>query len=233
MPIHPLHVYCADIGAMCDSKCKNNFGWASQRVTTNNEHPRCCNGKDMGDLVNHVAQDLKQGSKVALGFECPLWIPVRDCPEELTRSRKGEENSWSAPGGLGSMATGLVQVPWLLQAIHHKAPDARAFLDWNCYQQSDHGLFIWEAYVSGKKNQITDDTQDAHIQDATAAVAAFVKNLRSLRSSITLPPDSQPRSLIGAALLWAGWSEDQDLLQQSCIVIKAEAPAMQSPQPLS
>ena len=126
MPIHPLHVYCADIGAMCDSKRKNNFGWASQRVTTNNEHPRCCNGKDMRDLVNHVAQDLKQGSKVALGFECPLWIPVRDCPEELTRSRKGEENSWSAPGSLGSMATGLVQVPWLLQAIHHKAPDARA-----------------------------------------------------------------------------------------------------------
>ena len=218
MTTQPLHVYCADIGAMCNRKRKNHFGWASH------EKAPCCNGKDMRGLVKHVAQDLAQGSKVELGFECPEWIPVRDCPEELTQARKGERRSWSASAGAGSLATGLAQVAWILQEIRRKAPDgATAFLKWDDYQKSDNGLFIWEAYVAGPKNQTT-DTEDPHIRDAKAAVAAFVKTRSSdsgLRTSIFLPPCSQPFSLIGAALLWARWSEDSDLLRQSCVVIKA------------
>ena len=214
MPTDPPHVYCADIGAMRNRRHQNHFGWASHEKTP------CCDGKDMRDLVKHVAQNLTQGSKVELGFECPEWIPVRDCPEELTKARKGEGRAWSASAGAGSLATGLAQVAWILQEIRCKAPDGvTAFLKWDDYRKSDNGLFIWEAYVSGPKKQTT-DREDPHIRDAKAAVAAFVKARSSLRTSICLPPYSQPFSLIGAALLWARWSEDSDLLRQSCVVIK-------------
>ena len=39
MPIRPLHVYCADIGAMRNANGKNNFGWAGRRITRNAEAP--------------------------------------------------------------------------------------------------------------------------------------------------------------------------------------------------
>ena len=217
MPIRPLHVYCADIGAMRNANGKNNFGWAGRRITRNAEAPPWRKGTDMRELVNHVSNDLNQGSNVALGFECPLWIPIRNRPEELTLSRPGDgQRSWSAGAGAGSLVTGLAQIPWMLQAIHCKTPGARAFLDnWDSFRQSDRGLLIWEAFVSEKKGKTL------HTQDAKAAVSAFAEALPLPNTSVSLPPHSQAHSLVGAALLWAGWPDDQDLLHQSCIVIKA------------
>ena len=214
---HILHVYCADIGAMRNSGGKNNFGWASRWVDRNEKAPSWCQGTDMSELAKHIAADLNQGSKVALGFECPLWIPVRNRPEKLTKARAGEPRAWSAGAGTGSLATGLAQVSWILQAIHRETPEVGAFLDWDAYQQTDRGLLIWEAFVSVK------DEETSHVQDAMAAVSAFVKAIKSPspQSEITEPPKSQTRSLIGAALLWAGWSDDANLLRQSCLVIKA------------
>ena len=162
---------------------------------------------------------MNQGDKVALGFECPLWIPIRSSADDLTKARRGETRSWSANAGAASLATGLAQVPWILHKIHEQAPDSKAFLDWESYQESDHGLFIWEAFVSNKK------TATPHTEDAKAAASAFVKALPSPGTDITLPGESQCRSLIGAALLWAEWSSDQSLLHQRCMVIKAKAPS--------
>ena len=213
MPTSPCYVYCADIGSMCSGReCKNNFGWAGRQVATNNEEPRWHEGDNMRDLVDCVTQNLKQGSKVALGFECPEWIPVRSCPMELTRARKGERRSWSAGPGATVLATGLAQAAWMLQAIRCMVPEGtEAFLKWEDYQESDRGLFLWEAYVSEKKNQPT-GTRNAHIQDAKAAIDAFINAPSPVTSSITPPSKSQTLSLIGATLIWAGWSEELELL---------------------
>ena len=50
-------------------------------------------GKDIRRLAAFVARSLAAEEKVALGFECPLWIPpVADEPCRLTRARQGEGN---------------------------------------------------------------------------------------------------------------------------------------------
>ena len=213
------YVYCADIGSMQTAKeQKNRFGWAGVSICPNGQQSSWREGDDMQELANVVAEGLNQGAKVALGFECPLWVPVTDDRKKLTSGRGGEgTRAWSAEAGPGSLATGLTQVSWILQKIREKPVNVRAFLDWNSYRTSEDGLFIWEAFVSGKAKAKT----DSHIGDAKVAVCAFVDALPSLETSITEPPGSQTRSLIGAALLWASWSKDLSLLHQPCKVIKA------------
>ena len=212
------YVYCADIGSMQTGKKQqeNHFGWAGVSICPNGQQSSWREGNDMQKLADVVADGLNQGAKVAVGFECPLWVPVTDDRKKLTSGRSGEGNrAWSARTGSGSLATGLTQVSWILREIRKNLVDARAFLDWNSYRTSKDGLFIWEAFVSGKAKT------DSHIGDAKAAVSAFVKALPSLETSIPEPLGSQTRSLIGAALLWASWSEDLSLLHQPCTVIKA------------
>jgi hypothetical protein len=215
MPNRPLHVYCADIGSMCDSRKNNNFGWAGRPIAENQEAP-WHQGTDMHRLVDHVAKALDQGGNVALGFECPQWVPIRKQPEALTKARKDENRAFTAAAGATSLVTGLVQIPWMLQEIRSKVPRGRAFLDdWESFRQSDCGLFIWEAFVSNKKEETT------HIQDAKKAVSTFAESLPALATSVSLPEGSQVYSQIGAELLWAGWTCDLDFLRKSCIVIKA------------
>ena len=211
------YVYCADIGSMQTAqKQENHFGWAGVSICPNGQQSSWREGKDMQELADVVAGGLNQGAKVAVGFECPLWVPVTDDRKKLTSGRGGEgTRAWSAGAGPGSLATGLTQVSWILREIRKKLVDARAFLDWNSYRTSKDGLFIWEAFVSREAKT------GSHTGDAKAAVSAFVKALPSLETSITEPPGSQTRSLIGAALLWASWSKDLSLLHQSCTVIKA------------
>lgn len=56
-------------------------------------------GKDMQTLVGLVAKALLQGP-VALGFESPLWVPMRMDEMALTQARQAEgARSWSASAG--------------------------------------------------------------------------------------------------------------------------------------
>ena len=209
------YVYCADIGSM-QAKAGNSFGWAGLSIGPNGQQSSWQRGKDIQELADAVADGLNQGAKVALGFECPLWVPVRGDRKKLTSGRSGEGNrAWSAEAGPRSLATGLTQVSWILREIREKSVNAEAFLDWNPYGNSERELFIWEAFVSKEAKT------DSHIGDAKVAVSAFFDALPSLETSITEPPGSQTRSLIGAALLWASWSKDLSLLHQPCTVIKA------------
>ena len=212
------YVYCADVGSMRTGKKRkeNHFGWAGLSIGPNGQQSSWEDGKNPQELADAVADGLNLGAKVALGFECPLWVPVREDPKTLTSQRYGEGSpSWASQTAATVLTTGLVQVSWILQKIREKPVNVRAFLDWNSYRTSEDGLFIWEAFVSGKAKT------DSHIGDAKVAVCAFVDALPSLETSITEPPGSQTRSLIGAALLWASWSKDLSLLHQPCKVIKA------------
>jgi hypothetical protein len=69
---------------------------------------------------------------VALGFECPLFVPLNLQPEALTTARSGEgSRPWSAGAGCGALATGLVQVAWILRKIRQElqAPTPLVFLN--------------------------------------------------------------------------------------------------------
>jgi len=157
------------------------------------------------------------GGKVALGFECPLWLPVADDPRELTAAREGEHNRpWSAGAGTGSLATGLTEVAWVLRRIRRESGDVRAFLDWKSFQAAGRGLFVWEALVTGRGKS------NSHEGDARVAVEAFKNALPDPTTKNALRRPPRARSLIGAALLWAGWSEEITLLRKPCLVIRSE-----------
>lgn len=206
-----LVVYCADIGSVANGR----FAWARASVRPNS---RVSTGTDIRCLVTQVAQDLNSGRKVALGFECPLWVPVSCDPNRLARRRCGERNrAWAAAAGATSLATGLTETAWILSGIRKASPHVEAYLDWPRFAAAKHGLFLWEAFVTGGNKSGSSDEEDA-----AAAVCAFIKATkgRCLTSDVTSP--HKVRSLIGAALLWAGWSNDIQLLRTRGVVIRPE-----------
>ncbi len=205
-----LVIYCADIGSVE----KGNFAWARMNCV---EAPTPEVGQDISNFADKIADDLNSNHPVALGFECPLFIPVPDDPKRLTSSRDGEDGrSWSAPAGACSLATGLSETVWVLTRIQRKImTDVPVHFTWSSFMQSNAGLFLWEAFVSGKSKT------DTHTGDAELAINQFYKYLPDpeAHNAITC---SNPRSLIGAALLQSGLTDDLSLLNKPCLVIRGQ-----------
>lgn len=202
-----LWIFCADIGSVK----AGNFGWFGAGPGA-----RPVPGSTIDELVSAVAKKINDGQKVALGFECPLFVPIRNEPTQLTSARNGEGNrSWSAAAGCCALATGLVEVTWLLGNIRAKTPkSAAAFLDWKAFVKADGGLFLWEAFVSGKAKG------SGHAQDAKIAVQKFQAALPDPELANAIHEKSV-FSLIGASMLRAGWSTDAARISEPCLVIKA------------
>lgn len=199
-----IAVFCADVGSIATGR----FGWAGQHVTGEQVH-----GQNILQLCDHVVRALEAGSQVALGFECPLFIPLAADPRFLTRARIGEGNRpWSAGAGCGSLATGLAQAAFVLGQIKSRVPRAPAFLRWAEFKQSQAGLFLWEAFVSGAAKA------DSHVGDAQAGLRAFMRALPS-PETVNLVHEPRVLSLIGAALLRAGWELPVAILEEPCLVV--------------
>lgn len=213
-----LAIYCVDIGSVK----AGSFGWAKW----DNRSKLAESAIDPCDLVQRVTVDLLADIPVALGFECPIFAPLRDDPAELSRARgcevfrnrKGDRTSrpWSAGAGCAVLATGLPQVVWILKAIRAGLVDKEvpAFLRWNDFQSSGRGLFLWEAFVT------SDAKTESHGRDAGAAVACFARALPNIDDA-DVNTDTAVHCLVGAALLRTGWSTDLSLLSTPCVVIRA------------
>ena len=202
-----LWIFCADIGSVKTGR----FGWFGA-----SPDGKPVPGSSIEELVSAVAEKITTGAKVALGFECPLFVPLREEPMLLTKARAGEGNrSWSAGAGCGALATGLVEVTWLLERIRANTPkSAGAFLDWKAFEKADGGLFLWEAFVSGKAKG------SGHVHDAEIAVQKFRAALPNPELADAIS-EERVLSLVGASMLWAGWSASVQLLSEHCLVIKA------------
>ena len=199
-----LLVVCADVGSVA----RGNFGWAD------------CDGScgtRPSELAEKVAAALSDKRPVALGFECPLFVPLPEAESELGQRRMGEGNrAWSAGAGCGALATGLVQAAWTLREIRKRCPSSvEAHLDWRSFNKDGSGLLLWEAFVSGSAKG------SGHVDDADIAVRAFKKRLPTPKTDLHA---TNPVSLAGLALLWAGWPVGTEALRQSCIAIKASRP---------
>lgn len=199
---------CADIGSVT----AGNFGWWSSDGNF---------GREPSTLALAVATALNDERPVALGFECPLFVPLTEDESHLTRARPGEgSRPWSAGAGCGVLATGLVQVAWVLRAIRTSLnTPCTAHLDWKDFARTMSGLFVWEAFVSGKSKLST------HIADAQAAGEAFRNSLPRPDLANAVTCSTPVYSLIGAAMLRTGWTQTPSVLEQACIVIKASANA--------
>ena len=106
-------------------------------------------GDNIEVLASAVAGTITSGAKVALGFECPLYAPRSRRPNaRCTKARTGEGNrSWSAGAGCGALATGLVEVSWLLNQIRANTPKicGSLVLSWKAFENSDGGLSLWDS----------------------------------------------------------------------------------------
>ncbi len=202
-----LWIFCADIGSVKAGR----FGWFGA-----GPDGRPVPGSSIEELAGAVAEKITSGVKVALGFECPLYVPLRDKPMLLTKARTGEGNrSWSAGAGCGALATGLVEVSWILEKIRANTPkSAVAFLDWKAFENSDGGLFLWEAFVSGKAKG------SGHAHDAEIAVQTFRAALPNPELANAISEQSV-LSLVGASMVRTGWSANVQHLSEPCLVIKA------------
>jgi hypothetical protein len=207
-----LTVYCADVGSIK----QGNFGWARADVPAH-EIDRHRGGTEIVELVEAVADDLAAHHHVALGFECPLFVPVPEEARRLGAARLGESNrSWSAGAGTGALTTGLVQAGWILRQLRERRPNDEVFLDWSAFRAARRGLFLWEAFVTDRAKAAT------HFDDATIAVTSFVDALPEPDQRNAIEAET-PISLIGAAAVWSGWSSETGMLSRACLVLKAAA----------
>jgi hypothetical protein len=206
-----LAIYCADVGSIK----QGNFGWArAQWPEGGLERHR--GSTEIVELVDARTEDLEGGVPVALGFECPLFVPVPGDPLRLGTARTGEgSRPWSAGAGTAALATGIVQAAWVLAELRTRRPDDPLHLEWEAFQDAQDGLFVWEAFVTDKAKA------DSHVNDATVAVACFSAALPDPRTaSVTA---ETPLSPVGAAALWWDWSDALELLDTPCLVLRAAA----------
>jgi hypothetical protein len=201
-----LSLFCADIGSIK----QKNFGWAAILPDEGE-----ISGTNIEEFANKITDQIKNKTKVAIGFECPLFVPVRSDPLQVNSARKGEGNrSWSAGAGASALATGLVEVLWVMNEISRilgKAP--KATFQWFSFIESE-SVFLWEAFVTSSAKGT------GHTQDAQIAIAHFKKSLPDPESANAIE-EADVFSLLGAAALRAGWADDIALLSEQCLVIKA------------
>lgn len=131
--------YAADVGAVH----KGAFAWA--RVS-DDRRPVVGEGVEaMDGLVHALCADLEAGRRISLGWEAPLFVPVRDDPHELNRARGAFERTraFSASGGTGALVTGLVELAHLGRRLPAPLRTLAA-------SEVFAGVVnVWEAFVSG------------------------------------------------------------------------------------
>jgi hypothetical protein len=202
------HVCVIDIG-----KPGKNLGWALSG-------PKSSDGNDLDECVEAVAQAMQNGY-VALGFEAPMFTPIRDDAMNLTKARHGEaakgiSRPFSASAGATVLVTALVIVPFVLKRLRALAPSATATLDWRMPLPGRADLLLFEAFVTNQKK--TEDTR--HIEDAYLAIAEFKRGIAdpaSFRSAVVEP---SLLNLLGASMLRTGWSNDPAILGEDCLVVR-------------
>jgi len=204
-----LVIHGADIGSVKGG----NFGWA--RLAVDASDPVWNTGCEIQSFTDAIAADINAGHCVALGFECPLFVPVPDGPKDLTSARPGEGNrAWSAGAGAGSLATGLTETVWILDHVRRLLTmPCAVHAKWKPFQLSG-GLFIWEAFVTEKAKA------DTHPGNAESAVLSFRESLPDPEKQNAVVVSGLVRSFIGGALLQAGWVSDLAWLAKPCIVVR-------------
>ena len=204
-------IYTCDVGSIP----RGNFGWA--RCVPERKPAIPVGSNDISELANYLKKDMEDGINIALGFECPLFIPVPYSDGDLCRGRQGDGNrSVFAQAGATVATLGVHQAAWILRTIYPCGANHIEFTtDSSMWLPSDSRqvLFCWEAFVSG------DAHGNDHIRDAATAIMFFIDNEIQLEA-VNAVTTQQSFSLIQAVALWAGWSTEIDRLHGSALVIK-------------
>jgi hypothetical protein len=207
-----MNIAVVDIG-----KPGANFGWAMVGDTG-------AEGNDIDICVQSLAAALRNGP-LALGFEAPMFVPIRTDSKRLTAARKGDSGKglpsrpFSASAGATVLVTGLVVVSYILNTLRPLVPEATATLDWRSPPAGPGWLLLFEAFVTDQRK--TSDTR--HVEDAHLAIAAFQRGMREPASFQSSVEEPICLSLLGAMMLRTGWDTDPAILSRPCLVIRAHA----------
>lgn len=203
----PPHIAAVDVGA------RANIGWWVEDPGGGR------GGNDLDELTGLLVGACNDGAPVALGFEAPLFIPAVDEIDRLGRQRVGERGRpWSAGAGTAALAMGFQQCTYVLTGLAGRMDrPLPVSVDAADLAAGEPVLVLWEAFVSGAGKDR--DSLDPHVSDARAAVTEFAARLAAgpVASDIE---DTQVVSLVGAAVLAAGLTDDLSLLRQPCPVIR-------------
>ncbi len=206
-------VYACDVGGTRSGK----FAWARVEPETGSG---VTGSSDIRVLTAALERDLKQDYSIALGFEAPLYIPVPESSDDLSRGCTGEgSRAWAAPAGSTVAMLGVHQSAWLLRTIFRSCGRCALTLDWEAWPPtaSEPVLFCWEAFVSAGAHGTS------HVQDAATAAMEFLRYEYALAAANAVTA-SRPLSLIGAVALWSGWTSSLDVLHEPTLVIKPKEP---------
>ena len=167
----PALVVCVDVGSIPEG----HFAWA-----TSDDREPTSDRKSIEALVERISQALHAGQSVALGLEAPLSIPDAQDPSSLGKKRDADgSRPWSAGAGAFALATGLVQLRWILRELE---PDlcgkgVAVSFDPRDLFSPQPVLVIWEAMVTGTAKRQESNSQsadsDAHYADAQTAADEF------------------------------------------------------------
>jgi hypothetical protein len=207
-----LEVFCADIGSIEN----DNFWWARRLPGDDEEEHQ---PGEIAALARAISLTLRAGRPVALGLEMPLFAPV---PEEFAKLGKARPcdlgaPAWSSAIGASVMATGMVQLAWVLRNVRRDNPDAQLFLRWDEFAESRSGLLIWEAFVT------RDAKGDDHEEDAKNGLEAFCAQLPDAGDANAEETEA-PFSLAAAVAIWADWDVKADNLARPTVLVRALAP---------
>ena len=214
MTLGNRRIYAVDVGTTRPEGADGPaFAWAS--VGEIPTERGVLSSTDIVLLVSEVEKDLRNGHSVALGFESPLFIPVPTDPTRLSHGREGEGNrSWAAPPGLAVTALGVHQAAWILRRLKHLSDSVQLTFNYHLWPPGDGALrlLLWEAFVSREAHR-------EHLRDAASAATYFLANEANLQA-VAIGQAETPISLIGAVALWAGWSQDLELLHTEALVLQ-------------
>ena len=225
-PIRSRRIYGVDVGStrLQAKTKKNNFAWT--RVDPDADKPILEGNDSIESLCRCLVSDLAASRSVALGFEAPLFIPVPESAEDLSKGRCNEgSQAWSAPPGLSVTTLGLHQAAWILRKVARASITALRFSlepkDWPPNEDSDESvlLFCWEAFVSGDAHAEKRDP-GGHLRDAATATMKFLRYEQSRECWPDAVTAERPFSLIGAAAVWSGLAKDGDLIRRSSVVVR-------------
>jgi hypothetical protein len=217
MTTRPLAVVVLDVGSVRPRQGVPRLGWCGLRPDSGAE----AFGDSLQTLVEHLVDEIRVGRKVALGFECPLWMPLPTAEGELGRGRAGIDGARASGASAGSqvLATGLQECAWVLVELAQRLPTRpQITFVWTDLVDDRADLLLFEAFVTqGAKAP----EPEAHIADARSAAVAFVDEVASA--------DHQPTAVLGASFnlgaacaLRAGLTTDVDLLTAPCLVVKVK-----------
>jgi hypothetical protein len=225
-------IYAADVGR------PSNLGWA-----------RCADGKlSVGDgarsLAEAMASDASNRLSLAIGFECPLFLPVADEPTNMLKARTNEgRRSWSAGAAPSATTSGIVAMAWVLRRFAEMLGRVPAvFTEWDSFAKADgdYRLLVWEAFVSEREQKSDDvigepaganmrwvvkDQYHLLFDQADAIVAANAMAIRiGEASDVEVPARAESISLVHAVVAWLGWPTVQASPTVGPLVRKASKP---------